>query len=227
MNHDNFNIENHKLLKYTGSETEVFIPEGVETIGTGAFEHCETMEYLIIPESVTHIEELAFHYCTALKRVNIFNTEMNMLGYYLPFLRAFCERDLVMEFGADNFMRICINGEVVPYEKIMLHNQEFVYRLLMERPKSENFMRMLRNDAPAYLYYLIEPVRQSDSARRDNLSKEAVFQVMLEEEIFTESNIDECIHWMIQLKAFEYQNMLIDYKYKHFEFKNPADNLTL
>ena len=68
---DPFEISNLTLDKYHGSEKVVFIPddENIMYIGEEAFEDNRTMETVIIPRTVTQIDERAFLNCTALKKV--------------------------------------------------------------------------------------------------------------------------------------------------------------
>lgn len=53
--------------------TEVIIPDTVTTIENAAFMNCTSLETIIIPDSVTYIGESAFQGCTALKNVVIGN----------------------------------------------------------------------------------------------------------------------------------------------------------
>ena len=61
------------LEKYTGSASEVVIPNGVTGIARGAFEGCTTLKSVTIPDSVQRIGYSAFAGCTALKSVTIPN----------------------------------------------------------------------------------------------------------------------------------------------------------
>jgi hypothetical protein len=70
MNKD-FVIENGKLIKYHGTETDVVIPDGVTSIGAYAFEHCSILTSITIPDSVTRIGNCAFYGCTSLTSINI------------------------------------------------------------------------------------------------------------------------------------------------------------
>lgn len=53
---------------------QLTLPEGLESIGAGAFARCEALEEVVIPESVTEIGPSAFAKCTALHRVQMSNT---------------------------------------------------------------------------------------------------------------------------------------------------------
>lgn len=64
------------ITGYSGTDTEVTIPEGIEdkpvvAIGKQAFEKNSTITHVTIPESVTSIGVYAFHSCTALKEVSL------------------------------------------------------------------------------------------------------------------------------------------------------------
>lgn len=57
------------------SVTEVVIPQGTKTIAFGAFYHCNSLEQIEIPSSVTQIEPKAFEYTPWLQ--NFFDTSAN------------------------------------------------------------------------------------------------------------------------------------------------------
>ena len=58
-----FIIENGVLKKYVGPGGDVTIPEGVTSIGDGAFRCCESLKSVTIPDSVTSIGNGAFGWC--------------------------------------------------------------------------------------------------------------------------------------------------------------------
>jgi len=62
------------VIRYTGSDREVQIPDKinrlpVNSIGKGAFYACTNLTQVVIPASVTNIENRAFWYCPKLTRV--------------------------------------------------------------------------------------------------------------------------------------------------------------
>lgn len=67
----NFIIENGVLVKYTGWQPFVEIPDTVTAIGEQAFLNNKTMMYVLIPDSVKSIGESAFEGCTSLLSVSI------------------------------------------------------------------------------------------------------------------------------------------------------------
>ena len=62
----------------------VCIPEGVTSIGDGAFENCTSLTSVAIPESVTSIGDWAFKYCGSLTSVTI-PTGVTSIGYRMFF----------------------------------------------------------------------------------------------------------------------------------------------
>lgn len=91
----NFIIENGVLIKYTGWQPFVEIPDTVTAIGDEAFLNNKTMIHVLIPDSVTSIGESAFEGCTSLLSVSIPDSvefignsafkDCTSLGYaYLP-----------------------------------------------------------------------------------------------------------------------------------------------
>lgn len=59
------------VMKYTGSASVLYIPQGITAIGWKAFEGNTTLECIVIPETVTHISSYAFKNCTALTSIHI------------------------------------------------------------------------------------------------------------------------------------------------------------
>ena len=67
-----FTIEDGVLTAYTGSDTNVAIPEGVTVIGDGSSPiFGSNVESVTIPASVTAITDKAFYNCTGLTTVNL------------------------------------------------------------------------------------------------------------------------------------------------------------
>lgn len=59
------------LIKYTGHDKEVTIPEGVTKIEDFAFYSCDFLTFVVIPDGVTEIGESAFKDCSSLTSVVI------------------------------------------------------------------------------------------------------------------------------------------------------------
>ena len=70
-NASDFIIENGILVKYTGTEKEVIIPDGITEIGDSAFYENVKVERITLPESVTVIGRSAFELCRKLESINL------------------------------------------------------------------------------------------------------------------------------------------------------------
>ena len=70
-NASDFIIENGILEKYTGTEKEVSIPEGITEIGVSAFYENMKVERITLPESVMVIGRSAFELCRKLESINL------------------------------------------------------------------------------------------------------------------------------------------------------------
>ena len=68
---DGFEIEDGVLKKYTGTATEVVIPDEVTSIGSYAFNGCASLRTVSIPEGITRIPDHGFQSCSALMNVRL------------------------------------------------------------------------------------------------------------------------------------------------------------
>ncbi len=66
-----FTIDGGRLLAYTGTETEVYIPESVTEISGTAFAHNLTVTGITIPQTTTSISAEAFTGCTNLQSITV------------------------------------------------------------------------------------------------------------------------------------------------------------
>ncbi len=69
-----FEIENDVLIKYTGNDRNVIIPDGVKRLGNGVFWNCIDMISLVIPNSVTSLGGDTFYNCVNLENLTIPNS---------------------------------------------------------------------------------------------------------------------------------------------------------
>ena len=78
-----FNKEKTKLIAYPGGKiaSSYAIPNGVTSIGDGAFRGCTGLTSIEIPNSVTSIAQSAFFGCTGLTSITIPNSVVNIGDY--------------------------------------------------------------------------------------------------------------------------------------------------
>ena len=68
---NDFVIENGVLTGYVGPGGDVTVPEGVKSIGTGAFEECSGLTRVTVPNGVTSIGDKAFYWCRRLTNITL------------------------------------------------------------------------------------------------------------------------------------------------------------
>ena len=68
---EKWDISGTTVVRYTGAEADVRVPDGVESIGNYAFYGCIGLASVEIPDSVTSIGNYAFSHCNKLASVTI------------------------------------------------------------------------------------------------------------------------------------------------------------
>jgi len=76
-------IKRIAMNAFNGCQTlkEIVIPEGVETIGKNAFYNCHNLKKVVISDSVTSIDELAFSLCYELEQIKLPSHLKELKGY--------------------------------------------------------------------------------------------------------------------------------------------------
>jgi hypothetical protein len=78
-----FNIDGTTLVQYTGKDSAVQIPAGIEVIGENAFLGCSDLRSVTIPSSVTKIGEDAFYRTAYYRDANNWEEGVLYIGNYL------------------------------------------------------------------------------------------------------------------------------------------------
>ena len=113
---DGIEIENGVLTKYSGTSEEVVIPDGVTSIGDGAFKE-SSVSKVIMPNGITSIGESAFSECYSLKSVVISNSVISIGGhafYHCTSLSEINIPDGVVSIGEYAFDTCGFTGITIP-----------------------------------------------------------------------------------------------------------------
>ena len=130
-NQDLYIVEQGKLIRYLGHETQITVPSGISVIGKKAFAGNKELHGITIPDTVTRIEEEAFYRCENLESVvlpqTLLTIQGNVFGYCssltaidipqsvhtvhdLAFNCCACLEELFIPSGVSHFSRSALNG---------------------------------------------------------------------------------------------------------------------
>lgn len=112
-----FDIQDGVLVKYTGSDREVVIPEGVTRIGEEAFKENWSLKKVVISEGVVDIGAAAFTYCNNLENVE-FPASLENVGHnafaYCGGLKKIVFPERMVSIGDYAFMRCDLKNVEFP-----------------------------------------------------------------------------------------------------------------
>lgn len=125
-----FLVEDGVLLSYTGSDTEIVIPDTVRKIGSGVLGYSSPVTKVVIPASVTEIGDSAFSYRQNLQTVVIQGNGLRRIGNYAfasTSIRQITIPDGVTEIGSYAFSQTYLESVVIPDSVTELGDHVFFY----------------------------------------------------------------------------------------------------
>lgn len=81
ISYQNFYITDGVLCAYTGREEVITVPDGVHTIGEGAFKACVSLKKVVLPDHLCHILSDAFKGCRKLETIHIPDSVLTVGDY--------------------------------------------------------------------------------------------------------------------------------------------------
>ena len=101
-----FEIDGTTLVRYNGSDEEVVVPEGIETLGEFAFDS-RPVKKVTLPETLTHIESYCFFSCKGLEEITL-PASVTEVGETQVF--AWCESLQAIHVAEGNEQYVSVDG---------------------------------------------------------------------------------------------------------------------
>ncbi len=180
------------LIHCPETRTELIIPETVTEIPYNAFENCDDLKSVTIPDGAKIID-YTFTDCYQLNQVCYHGIEFiihaNIYNELAPFFKLIDEKDLSVKI---KFEEKC----------------PIVMELFSRNPEDEKIIAYIRKTCSKTFQFLID---ENHSEMLEKLLNTGLF--------ITKKNIDKFIQYANQNQKHEIQLLLTDYKYQHFEVK--------
>lgn len=96
---ENYQIEEGIIKLYTGREEEIIVPEGIHTIGEGAFKGCVSLIKVVLPAGLKRIMGDAFKGCRKLEEI-VFPEGLTYIGSY-AFHRCHKLKTVILPFSVE------------------------------------------------------------------------------------------------------------------------------
>lgn len=247
MNRQDFEIEDHVLIKYHGHDKNVIIPDDVTVIGQLAFAANHTLRSVVIPKSVVNIEMYAFAWCPVLTCVKFPEGSVSIGDCAFracEMLRTLILPEEVVQIGWKAFDACnCLEIVGIPEGEIKVQSSDGVMtdnkiKLICMK----NYTMKIKYDVKYPILFQLYECNADPEHLPEYLRKNfrTVFCWMIEKEdlknihkileterFVSERNIDKFIQYAISHRKIQAQLLLTDYKYQHFDFRETGENLKL
>ncbi len=140
-----FQIENSKLIKYLGKNSNVIIPSQVTSIENFAFKDCRHIKSIFIPEFVNYIGHYVVSDCAFLEKIEV---DKNNKTYYSNGTCVIDKQNVSVVVGCKN--------SVIPNDDTVLYIEKFAFSncVALESIVIPNSVKQIRDYAFSGCYNL-------------------------------------------------------------------------
>ena len=115
MGNNLFEIDGGSLRKYRGNESAVFVPLGVKTVDTKAFEGCDAVKEITLPETASVFNHASLGAMPRLEKVTFLGKE-KLTTRTMIFYRSVSPLSIVFAGDSETFLKSVAPYTIVDYE---------------------------------------------------------------------------------------------------------------
>ena len=197
-------LARHTLLLYTGSASEIRIPETVEIIGREAFRSCLT-DTIMLGETIREIHEDAFTTCR-MERVSF--SKWNAYVYF-PQKDIRLRQHMLDGFGRNGLFDFArydndLSAGFIEDERMKMIAARLKWPLHLTKETEQKFRALIAGHLDA----AVRAVGEADDIM--------TMKMFLETDLINQNNIEECLETLHSLKDLEAYAYVSDYQNQHF-----------
>lgn len=197
----------------------IVIPNSVTSIGDYAFSWCKNLRSITIPESVTSIGNYAFDDC-GIREITIPNSVTHIgYGAFSNIKITLNQKNFKISFFINTWGTFKCDEENLAlfYENPTANNFKKIKQTCYKYPMA--LLRFFAHNEDEYQKYIKRNITKISRYLIDENNYE-IMNMVLDAGFVTKYGIDKLINYSVKKKQTEITALLMEYKNKHFGFKD-------